>query len=157
MSRRVALGRLGDGTIGLRIAKAGYDAETASPDPTQLIFDSNWPALLPIHQSGVITCARNATVTVNFPQLSYSPLFMTCSKGSENHQYVGFIDATTWVVNRNCANEFSSYNNSTPYPYFQTWVTSSTISCYLYDNMPAGQPTAPAVMTLAYVIFKLGS
>lgn len=94
MVKRVNFGVLGDGSIGLRVSKPGYNVATNPPDPTQLVFDSNWGAVLPIYYStGVFSLANGATQTFNFPAaLSYTPFFcwMLSLNGSLWYEMQGY-------------------------------------------------------------------
>jgi hypothetical protein len=77
MTSRILLGKfpVGDTSpngYGLRISKYGYDVNTANPDNEKLIFNSDWPTLLPLHIKGT-TSVNNTTVSVPFNNLGYIP------------------------------------------------------------------------------------
>lgn len=79
MTQRILLGKFpaGDNSpngYGLRISKAGYDVNTPNPNNEQLIFNSDWPTVLPIYTTGQTSVNAGGTATVNFPQdLGYIP------------------------------------------------------------------------------------
>ena len=59
MAKRVLLGRFPEGDnsptkFGLRISKPGYDVTTPNPNNEQLIFNSDWQGILPLHMSGIL-------------------------------------------------------------------------------------------------------
>jgi hypothetical protein len=78
MVTRVLLGKFpaGDNSpngYGLRISEAGYEVTVANPDNERLVFNSDWPAVLPIHKAGPSVSVNNATVRYSFPDLGYTP------------------------------------------------------------------------------------
>jgi hypothetical protein len=85
MSRRVVLGQQADGSYGLRVSAAGFDALTAADDGHAITFDSRWTDIAKIHQIGLVSWAPNAflpssqaTILANgyiafWPGLGYKP------------------------------------------------------------------------------------
>lgn len=75
MVTRWVLGARPGGSYGFRYSKPGYSAATTPADPTQLVFDSDWAATLPIfYQTGVFSLATGTTQTFTYPTaLSYTP------------------------------------------------------------------------------------
>jgi hypothetical protein len=55
MSRRVVLGTLADGSIGLRVSSAGHDALTAADDGSAITFDSRWTDIAKIGAVGLVS------------------------------------------------------------------------------------------------------
>lgn len=145
MSRRVALGRLGDGAIGLRITRAGFDASANPPPaPANLIFDSSWPALLPIHQSGTGTVGPGNTASFSFPSLGYIPAF----------SYMIKPNGGKWLVNHQYPSQFyQDSKGTTPLSAIQVWVTDGTVNIATFTS--GKDQLWPSGFTLAYVIYKL--
>lgn len=148
--RRVVLGALADGHCGLRISKAGFDANANPPVPANLIFDSQWPQLLPIHQLGVFSIAASNSGSVTFPALSYIPMFSVAIRGSGGSAF----STTNWAVNTSFETQpYTPPNGGTPISYLQIWVTASGIAAY---NFTSGKdPTWFGALSIAYVIYKV--
>jgi hypothetical protein len=85
MSRRVVLGQQADGSYGLRVSAAGFDALTAVDDGHAITFDSRWTDIAKIYQIGFVSWALNAFFAssqatilsngfvANWPGLGYKP------------------------------------------------------------------------------------
>lgn len=101
ISNRILLGAFpeGGGKYGLRVSQPGYNVLSNPVDDEQLVFNSDWPAVLPIHQTGTVTLTAGQTQTINFPSLGYTP-FVTAlvKRGSGNWQQ--FITSNTLYVRR---------------------------------------------------------
>ena len=76
-SGRVLLGAFpeGGGKFGLRVGKTGYNAGSNPVNDENLIFSSDWPAVLPIHAIGTVSLTAGATQTVSFTSFGYTPHF----------------------------------------------------------------------------------
>jgi hypothetical protein len=76
-TRRVVIGKQGDGTFGLRIALPGFDALTDDAnDSNKFSFNSDWADLVKVHAIGTFTLSSSSStvpVTVVIPTLSYIP------------------------------------------------------------------------------------
>lgn len=116
MVRRVNLGVLGDGTVGLRISKPGYDVRTNPPDPTELVFDSNWGNTLPIYYTtGAFGLANGATQTFTFPAaLAYPPFFA----------WMMSLNGALWYEMQG----YASWGSGSGFYVLMASVTASTIS-----------------------------
>lgn len=75
MTRRILLGAFPDGGYGLRVSQAGYDVASNPVNNERLIFNSDWPAVLPIYLVGTLTLTAGQTQTVSFATLGYTPHF----------------------------------------------------------------------------------
>ena len=74
MTKRLLLGAFPDGGYGLRISWPGYDVTSNPVDNEGLLFNSDWPGVLPIYLIGNVSVS-NSTVTVDFPDnLGYLPM-----------------------------------------------------------------------------------
>ena|SRR5215471_5182908 len=81
MSRRVALGTLNDGTLGLRVSAAGSDALLAADDGQAITFDSRWTDIAKISTVGIATetIVGNTSgvdlfaIRATYPNLGYKP------------------------------------------------------------------------------------
>ena len=74
MTKRLLLGAFPDGGYGLRISEPGYDVTSNPVNNEQLLFNSDWPGVLPIYLIGNVS-VNNSTVTVSFPDnLGYIPM-----------------------------------------------------------------------------------
>ena len=75
MVKRILLGAFPDGGYGLRVSQAGYDVTSNPVDNTRLTFNSDWPSVLPLYQSGQFTIANGASSGgISFASLGYVPL-----------------------------------------------------------------------------------
>lgn len=87
-ARRVLVGNLPSGAKGLRISQAGYDSGSHPVDDERLIFSSEWPEVIPIHQVGSFTHRTQAqqgqvvTQLINFTGLGYVPFVTFIVKGN---------------------------------------------------------------------------
>jgi hypothetical protein len=70
MTRRVRLGPQADGTIGLRVSAAGFDALTAPDDGTSITFDSRWTDIARVHAIGIVAWRSGAFTLPNAPAAS---------------------------------------------------------------------------------------
>lgn len=74
MARRVALGNFPDGNAGLRVSQPSYDVLSNPVDNTQLMFNSDWGACLPIHCAFIDVSLGSTAVTLPYPEdLGYTP------------------------------------------------------------------------------------
>lgn len=87
MAKRVLFGKLPEGTnkYGLRISKSGYDVTTPNPDNQQLLFNSDWVGILPIHKADVLeitTSGGTATYTHNLGYIPFATALINIYEGS---------------------------------------------------------------------------
>lgn len=85
--QRILLGAFpeGGGKFGLRVSQPGYNVASNPVDNEQLIFNSDWPAVLPIHQIGQVSVSGGVSYDVTFPTLDYIPFVAALYKvGSED-------------------------------------------------------------------------
>jgi hypothetical protein len=73
MVNRVLLGAFADGGYGLRVSQAGYDVTSNPVDNEKLIFNSDWPAVLPVYVTGSVSLTAGQTQTITYPALGYVP------------------------------------------------------------------------------------
>lgn len=78
MANRVALGKLPDGSFGLRVSRPGADVLDPSLPGNQLAFDSRWAASSRIHLRGTRTVPASGSVTVNFTKTFSAPPVVLC-------------------------------------------------------------------------------
>ncbi len=71
MVGRVCLGAFPDGGYGLRISDPGYAVRSNPVDDEHLAFNSDWPAVLPVHVMG--TASVNGALDVWYPAIGYMP------------------------------------------------------------------------------------
>ena len=69
MVQRVLLGKFPDGGYGLRVSQAGYDVTSNPVDNEKLVFNSDWPEVLPIYAKGY--SVNNGSTA--YPDLGYVP------------------------------------------------------------------------------------
>lgn len=85
MVKRILVGAFPDGGYGMRVSQAGYDVTSNPVDNTRLTFNSDWPSVLPLYQSGQFTFASGASSAgFSFVSLSYVPfalLFINIGSG----------------------------------------------------------------------------
>lgn len=154
MSNRILMGKLPDGTYGLRIAKSGQDASVNPPVPKNLIFDSAWPELLPIHVAGVVSLPQGTTNSlVKFPSaLLYLP---QCSIFLEpigrNGQYAWAYPNLPTDGGVNIIYTGYAGNGS----FCQVYVGKSGIGS-VYQKV-SGDSGNPGRWNLHYVIYKTGN
>lgn len=101
MVKRILLGAFteGGGKFGLRVSQAGYDVATNPVDNEKLVFNSDWPEVLPIYQTGSIAVPANTSTVVNYPTLGYVPhATMLVNKGANLYQH--YVTSNTLYVNR---------------------------------------------------------
>lgn len=79
MTRRVVIGRQGDGQFGLTASLHGVDALFADyNDPTQVSFDTRWSDRVTLHQIGIANLPLPndfTTSLIPWPNLGYTPFF----------------------------------------------------------------------------------
>jgi hypothetical protein len=73
MVKRVLLGRFPDGGFGLRVSQAGYDVTSNPVDNEKLIFNSDWPGILPIYATGYMNLSADSTTTASYTDMGYIP------------------------------------------------------------------------------------
>lgn len=146
MSPRIAMGKLADGNYGLRIAKAGFDPNANPPVPANLIFDSQWPALLPIHQSGVGTVGPGNTANYSFPSLGYIPMF----------SYMIRPNSGVWSINRQYPSQFyQDKDGSSPLSAIQVWIVDGQINIQTFTS--GHDQLWPISFDFAYMIYKIAA
>lgn len=102
MSRRVVLGQQNDGTYGLRVSSAGFDALTATDDGHSITFDSRWTDIAKLYIVGIVAWRASSVV---LPSLTVDGF----SVGYSSPGYVPFAE-----VRRLSSNVvFDDYFNST--------------------------------------------
>jgi hypothetical protein len=69
MVERILLGRFPDGGYGLRVSEAGYNVTSNPVNNEKLVFNSDWPAVLPVYAKGIIYGSGSAS----YPDLGYIP------------------------------------------------------------------------------------
>lgn len=111
MTGRVLLGDFPDGGVGLRCSKPGYGVHSNPPDPSQMVFDSSWGSVLPIHyMSGVFGLAPGQSTNIYYPTaLSYYPFWQLIQSDDDNLWYQnpdmmtynslqnGYLESTAWT------------------------------------------------------------
>jgi hypothetical protein len=75
MTISVKAGYFSDGGHRFRVVAPGFDADPAPTDPTNIIFDSDWPELLSTAAGyyGTAVLSPTAITTVSFPTLPFLP------------------------------------------------------------------------------------
>lgn len=73
MTKRILIGRFPDGGYGLRVSQAGYDVTTNPVDNEQLVFNSDWPAILPVYTTGYMNLSAGNTITAYYTDIGYIP------------------------------------------------------------------------------------
>lgn len=132
MVKRVLLGKLPDGHYGLRISDPGYDVTSDPVDNEKLIFNSDWPAVLPIYQTGLLM-PNGSTVSASYPDLGYAPfcaaLVNVGGRGWEQYATTNVLfRAQSAIGYRDVQNVFTTYSNS--YMILDINATNTGISVY---------------------------
>lgn len=73
MTKRVLIGQFPDGGYGLRVSQPGYDVTSNPPDNEKLVFNSDWPAVLPVYKTGSKSLYAGETYTETYTDLGYIP------------------------------------------------------------------------------------
>ena len=60
MSRRVVIGKKGNGQMGLAVSLPGIDVMSTTPSSPGLSFDDSMPVIVKIAQSGIVTTTTDA-------------------------------------------------------------------------------------------------
>jgi len=135
MSKRVLLGKFPDGDnspngYGLRVSKSGYDVSTVSPDNANLIFNSDWAGILPLHTSGLETVSAGTTKTIQHG-LGYIPfvsaLVNVSSRGWEQYACVNLTQRCIQLKTRDYYKRTTDSFGNITYP-------KNTLTDYLSDN-----------------------
>jgi hypothetical protein len=66
--QRVLLGKFPDGHYGLRVSEPGYDVASNPVDNERMVFNSDWPSMLPLYLTGVVNLS-GSSVTIPFAAL----------------------------------------------------------------------------------------
>jgi hypothetical protein len=89
MTKRILLGSFPSGGFGLRISKPGYDVTSNPVNNEELIFNSDWPNILPLHINGSLSVSAGGTASVAH-SLGYIPfasaLINIGGRGWESYQ-----------------------------------------------------------------------
>lgn len=156
MSRRVLLGKWPAGFAGsgygLRVSKSGQDALTASD--ANLVFSSDWPAVLPILQKGSFSIAGNTSTSVSFTGPGYIPfVFFTVFPGAFSGAFAPLF-TTNWNMYGSPMKYYDQVGNS----YLRLRTTTTTIEAAYNLYLPSGDPQGwPNSFTVAYTVYRLST
>lgn len=156
MSRGTVLGKWPAGFVGsgygLRVAKAGQDANTASDD--NLVFSSDWPSLLPVLHTGQISVAANNISSFPFPNPGYLPF------ASYLIFPIGFAGAFTPIL----ASQWHHYALANVRyfnpvdSYLQIENSDVGLSAKYHQVLHAGDPQGwPNRFNVAYIVYGLST
>ena len=96
MVKRVLLGKFPDNGYGLRISEAGYDVSSNPVDNEKLIFNSDWPAVLPVHATGYMNLTAGQTQTAAFADLGYIPFCSALVDIGRGWEQLAMTTALQW-------------------------------------------------------------
>jgi hypothetical protein len=145
MVTRVLLGKFPDGDnspngYGLRISQAGYEVTVANPDNERLVFNSDWPSILPLHINGSLSVSAGGTASVAH-SLGYIPfasaLINIGARGWESYQCANICYR---LVNNPTRSYYPLNTNVTPArPSSNASTASETVAAnpqqiYTYDG-----------------------
>lgn len=167
---RVRLGAQTDGQIALRVSQPAYNVETNPPAPGSMYFDSTWPDVFPIHQTGIIavsgyintsnTNPTGVTASATFPDLGYVPVVDIMIKGTS---WTG-MDPTFypgglyyWTIPQfNALPYYAYYSGTTACDCLRTWVKRGVINVGygLNNSGSGGAPDTATQIEVAYVVYR---
>lgn len=134
MTKRVLLGAFPDGGYGLRVSKAGYDVSSNPVDNTQLIFNSDWPAILPIYATGYMYIGAGSTQSASYPSLGYLPFcsaLVNVGRGWEQLSMSTALQSKTLPATNLIA---TPVNASPAYQYAFSGGTYTTLQVRAFSN-----------------------
>lgn len=113
MVQRIKIGQQKDGKYGLRISKAGYDVDNVT-DPKyneNLVFNSDWEGVLPLHMSG--TLGSGGSIAHGLGYIPFiSAMVNIGGRGWEQYVSLNYGPRVMSKVRR----DYASFPNSTPSP-----------------------------------------
>lgn len=151
MSRRIAIGKMPNGSYRFRASRPGYDALTAADDMRYISFDSAWDDFVDIHLVGNATMNSSHAVTrlqVNFAALGYKP-FVELRQRSGTTTWDNYItirdfggNHKRWLSGYDCQINTSNFRVLADY--------TSTI------QEPSLPDTEYYALSFSYVIYRCG-
>jgi len=139
MTGRILLGRFPDGGYGLRVSQAGYDVTSNPVDNEKLVFNSDWPAVLPVYAKGIIY----GSGTASYPDLGYVPFcsaLINDGRGWEQFSNSTALQAKTLTANNPIATpvDASPRNQYAFSGGYYTTLQIKAFSSYISVNSSSG-------------------
>lgn len=134
MTKRILIGRFPDGGYGLRVSQAGYDVTTNPVDNEQLVFNSDWPNILPIYVTGYMNISAGSTQSASYPTLNYLPFcsaLVNVGRGWEQLSMSTALQSKTLPATNPIA---TPVNASPAYQYAFSGGTYTTLQVRAYNN-----------------------
>lgn len=166
---RILIGHIPGASYGVRISESGYNAAANPVDNERLLFSSDWPEVMPIHQVGSFVHrltsdqGNDVVQTVSYSGLGYIPFVDFMVKGNGDALPVGtdaypsseYFDRKTMIG----AGEFYYWRplvSGDSIAYLRLNVSSTQIRAQSFVRNLSGNNSqgAPRTWTIYYVIYR---
>jgi hypothetical protein len=165
MVGRIRIGKQSDASYGLRISQAGYDVSTDPPDDELLIFNSDWPEVMPVHQSGSFTHRATSdqgsvvTQNISYPALGFIPFvdFVVRGNGDAVPSGTDYYPSNRYYERTGMTQILFYYTSvgGGSAAYLRLNITSTQIHAESYvRNVSGSSVQMPRTWTVYYVVYR---